>query len=117
MEVMSGEISAISTDQQLALFGPPPLLEGEDPAIYGSLLAGVCAAVEPRDVIEEILVADLMSRQWEIVRLRRQKVALLRVWTNEGLEEFLQEELDLPHFRKELRGAIADILREHLPED
>ena len=40
--------------QRLALFGPPPVIEGEDAAAYDQLLARICAAVKPVDVIYEI---------------------------------------------------------------
>ena len=43
--------------QRLALFGPPPLLEGEDAAAYDQLLARIYAAVKPLDIIYEIFVA------------------------------------------------------------
>src|SRR5262245_6168059 len=43
--------------QRLALFGPPPLLEGEDAAIYDQLLARFCVAVKPVDIIDEMLIA------------------------------------------------------------
>jgi hypothetical protein len=34
---------------RLALFGPPPLLEGEDTAAYDELLARISGAVKPAD--------------------------------------------------------------------
>jgi transcriptional regulator of aromatic amino acid metabolism len=45
--------------QRLALFGPPLLLEGEDAAAYDQLLARICAAVKPVDVIDEMFVGGL----------------------------------------------------------
>jgi len=39
---------------RLIVFGRPQLLEGEDSAAYDELLARVCAAVKPRDVIYEM---------------------------------------------------------------
>ena len=41
-----------------SLFGPPPILEGEDAAAYDELFDRVCAAIKPVDVIDEMLVAD-----------------------------------------------------------
>ena len=40
--------------QRLALFGLPPLLEGEDAAAYDQLVDRICAVVKPVDVIDEI---------------------------------------------------------------
>jgi hypothetical protein len=48
------------------LFGPPQLLEGEDPAAYDELLGRVCAAVNPVDVIDEMLIADVVFLEWDV---------------------------------------------------
>jgi hypothetical protein len=101
-----------SPDQHLALFGPPRLLEGEDSAVYDALYASVCAAVKPRDIIEEILVNDFIAREWDVLRYRRQKTALQKIWTEENLEEFLTEALDVSHYKKEFATEITDILKE-----
>ena len=56
------EIAASSVTervQRLALFGPPPVIEGEDAAAYEQLLARICAAVKPVDIIEQIFIADV----------------------------------------------------------
>ena len=59
---------------RLEIFGPPPLLEGEDSKAYDTLLARVSGAVKPKDIIEEIWVRDIVNLTWEILRLRRLKV-------------------------------------------
>jgi hypothetical protein len=59
------------------LFGPPPLLEGEDAAAYDELLTRVSSAVRPTDFIEEIWVRDLTDVFWSILRLRRIQAAHL----------------------------------------
>ena len=56
-----------------SLFGPPPLLEGEDPSAYDELLARISGAVKPADVLEEIWVSDVVNLTWEIFRWRRLK--------------------------------------------
>ena len=40
--------------KRLALFGPPPLIEGEDAAAYDELLVRTSAAVKPADILEDI---------------------------------------------------------------
>jgi len=40
------------------LIVPPLLLEGEDAEAYDELLARVCAAVRPADIIDEIFTAE-----------------------------------------------------------
>lgn len=71
----------------LRLFGPPPLLDGEDEAAYDEMLARVSAALGPRDFIEEIWVHDLVDTAWSLIRLRRIQAAFLaekvRVEVNE----------------------------------
>jgi hypothetical protein len=56
---------------RLALFGPPPLIEGEDPAAYDELLVRISADVKPADILEDIWVRDVVDFTWEILSLRR----------------------------------------------
>jgi len=53
------------------LFGPPPILEGEDARAYHEILDRVFGAVGPTDFIEEIWVRDLVDVTWSLFRLRR----------------------------------------------
>jgi hypothetical protein len=62
---------------RLDLFGPPPLLEGEDAAAYDELLLRVSAAVKPVDILEDIWVRDIVDLAWEVFRLRRLKTNLM----------------------------------------
>jgi hypothetical protein len=57
------------TDLQ-SLFGPVPLLAGEDASAYEALKGQIRAAVAPKDVIEEIWVRDVLDLLWETMRLR-----------------------------------------------
>ena len=61
-----------------SLFGPPPILEGEDAAAYDELFGRVCAAVKPVDVIDEMFMADVVALEWEVLRWRRLKLSLIR---------------------------------------
>ena len=70
--------SAPALVQRFAIFGPPPLLEGEDAALYDDLLGRMCAAVKPVDIIDEMFVADVVFLEWEIMRWRRLKFSLLQ---------------------------------------
>jgi hypothetical protein len=72
-----------------ALFGPPPLFEGEDAAAYDALLERVAGAVAPADVLEEIWVRDVVDLAWEALRLRRLKASLMTAASHEGLESVL----------------------------
>jgi hypothetical protein len=68
---------------------PPALLEGEDEAAYLKLLAQVTAAVEPKHVIEEFWVRDVVDLAWDAIRLRRLKADLLNASLANGLEKVL----------------------------
>lgn len=103
--------------QRFAIFGPPPLLEGEDAALYEDLLGRMCAAVKPVDIIDEIFVADVVFLEWEIVRLRRLKFSLLQASVHKELESFLNEQLDYEAYAEAFAEALAEILREVLPND
>jgi hypothetical protein len=78
---------------KLSIFGPPPLVAGEDSAGYDQLLERVSGTVKPRDIFEEIWTRDLVDNTWEILRLRRGKKALI----GNGMPDALESAL-LPYF-------------------
>jgi hypothetical protein len=100
----------------LALFGPLPLIEGEDVAAYEHLRARICAKVKPVDSIDEIFIDDIVSLQWEISRARRLKSSLLQVRGLEALERLLVKQLDdYPNvFVKQLAHRLTKILQHAL---
>ena len=79
----------MSTDQEIAsvpestipnrvsFFGPPPLVEGEDPRAYDELLLRVFGVVNPSDLFEEIWTRDILDYSWQVLQLRRWKASLL----------------------------------------
>ena len=103
--------------QRLALFGPSPLIEGEDAAAYDQLLARICAAVKPVDIIDEMFIADVVHSEWEVVRLRRLKWSLIRAPAIKALEDLLRENLDYDLYAEYFVDDLAEILRDNLPED
>src|SRR6266566_2742135 len=109
--------SAPAPVQRLALFGPPLLLEGEDARAYDEILARICAAVKPIDVIDEMFVYDLVCLQWEILRLRRLKTNLIRASGSEALLEFLSQELDYHQYRENFEENLTEILQENFASD
>jgi hypothetical protein len=60
-----------------ALFGPPPLILGEDGEAYDNLLLAVADAVKPKDVIEGLYVKDIADLTWQGQRLKRLQAQLL----------------------------------------
>src|SRR5262249_49783920 len=79
---------------RLALFGPPPLLEGEDTAAYDELLVRISGAVKPADIFEEIWVRDIVDLVWEAFRLRRLKANLMTTVAHHGLRKTLEPLMD-----------------------
>jgi hypothetical protein len=75
---------------RLALFGPPPLLEGEDTVAYDEILVRVSATVKPADIVEEIWTRDIVDLVWETFRLRRLKVNLMTAAAHKALEDILE---------------------------
>jgi len=75
---------------RLALFGPPPLLEGEDTAAYDELLVRISGAVKPTDIFEEIWIRDIVDLVWEAFRLRRLKANLMTAVAHVALENILE---------------------------
>ena len=102
---------------RLTLFGQPQLLEGEDAAAYDELLARICAAVKPVDIIDEMFIADVVSLEWEVLRWRRLKSSLIRARGLKALEDFLGEQLDYDLYSEHFADDLAEILQDNLPED
>jgi hypothetical protein len=55
----------------------PPLLASESADEFNTLYGALERDVAPRDAIERIYLADFCNHVWEIVRLRRAKVAII----------------------------------------
>jgi hypothetical protein len=69
---------------RLNIFGPPPLIEGEDAAAYDELLVRISAAVKPADILEDIWVREIVDLVWDTFRLRRFKTSPIN-WVNDTL--------------------------------
>jgi hypothetical protein len=109
--------SAPARARRSRLFGPPPLLGGEAAAAYEDLFAGIHAAVKPVDTIDEMLIADVVLEEWEVLRCRRLKFSLIRVHQLEVLEQFLRKKLDYDLYAEDFTEDLAEILEDNLPKD
>jgi hypothetical protein len=103
--------------QRARLYGPPPMLLGEDAAAYEELFTGIHEPVKPVDALDEMLVADVVNLQWDVMRWRRFKSALFRVCEHEALTRFLEVRLDDDLYATEFADALAINLKNHLPRD
>jgi hypothetical protein len=79
---------AIESAIEPLLFGPAPLVEGEDEATYGEFLARISSAVKPKDFLEEIWVRDVVDLSWEALRMRRIKAKLLKSVLSPGFYDY-----------------------------
>ena len=99
---------------RLNLFGPPPLIYGEDEAAYNERLDRVSAALGPRDFIEEIWVHDLVDTAWNITRLRRIQAAFLtdKVWNevNDKANPLADADAKLMEGTKEEKEEMEELL-------
>lgn len=74
--------------EQPSLFGPAPLIEGENAATYDEFLAKISSAVKPKDFLEEIWVRDVVDLSWEALRMRRIKATLLKSALSPGFYDY-----------------------------
>jgi hypothetical protein len=103
--------------RRFSLFGDPLVLAGEDAAAYHELLARICAAVKPVDIIEEIFIIDLASLEWEVLRWRRLKFSLIQACVLPKLESFLRENLEDEQYAELFADDLTEILQENLLQD
>jgi hypothetical protein len=99
------------------LFGPPPILEGEDAAAFDELFGRVCAAIKPVDVIDEMFIADVVASEWEFLRWSRLKLNLIRGRALKALEDFLGPRLDSRLCREHFTYELTTFLQQNLAED
>ena len=87
-QIDRGSVAANAVDRVIAI-APAPLLPGEEEADYAEVAVRLVSAAKPRDAIEEFLIRDAIDLTWEILRLRRAKVGILKASMNTGAEEVL----------------------------
>jgi hypothetical protein len=110
-------ISPLAKVQGLTLFGSPQLLlHGEDAAAYDQLLGRFCAAIKPVDIIDEMLIDDAVSLEWDVLRWRRLKSSLMRTHEFKTLEQFLSTNLDYDQYWKFFEEDLTEILQDNLKD-
>jgi hypothetical protein len=109
--------SPLAKVQGLTLFGSPQLLlHGEDATTYDQLLGRFCAAIKPVDIIDEMLIDDAVSLEWDVLRWRRLKSSLMRTLELRALEQFLCDHLDYDQYWKFFEEILTEILQDNLKD-
>jgi hypothetical protein len=109
--------SPLAKVQGLTLFGSPQLLlPSEDAAAFDQLLGRFCAAIKPVDIIDEMLIDDVVSLEWDVLRWRRLKSSLMRTLELKGLEQFLRDHLDYDQYWKFFEEDLTEILQDNLKD-
>lgn len=87
---VSDHLSPVSAViNRVVAIAPAPLLPGEQEVEYVTHVTRIVAVAKPRDAIEEILTRDAIDLTWEILRLRRMKVGLLRASMGSGIRRVM----------------------------
>lgn len=81
---------------EISVFGPAPILEGENAQAYNELLARVSGDIKAKGIIGEILVKDFVDLTWEILRWRR----LIAAQLSKSVEPLLPKYLGRTRRRK-----------------
>jgi hypothetical protein len=89
-ELNVSETTAFPPEQELAFFGAPPLLKGEDPYQYNQLLETVSGTVQPADIFDRAFVRTIVSLIWEDKRYRRLAAETITAAEVEALEQVLR---------------------------
>jgi F0F1-type ATP synthase membrane subunit b/b' len=92
-------------------------LNEEDEATFDELLAGVRAAIDPADIIEEMLAADIATLALQIWRWRRLKISLLKASAEVALYGALSRNLKYERYQNILEECLAHILRDRFEFD
>src|SRR6476619_4047365 len=80
----------------LTLFSKPQLLITESAEEFAALNAALMEEIKPRGTIERLYVADVAALVWEILRLRRCKVAIVNTAFKNALSEIVYRLADEP---------------------
>ena len=97
---------------ELTLFSKPQLLITESAEDFAALNAALMEEIKPRGIIERLYVADIAALVWEILRLRRCKVAIVNIAFKNAVSETVyrlagEPEVDTPE-REWYEAIILD---------
>jgi hypothetical protein len=70
---------------------PPPMMNGESADVYAALLAEVKEQVQPKDILDQIMVRDVTDHVWEQMRYRRSMGVVINAHFRQALLQILIE--------------------------
>jgi hypothetical protein len=76
---------------QLSIFGPSPVVTGEDANAYNALLTQVSKEVQPSTTVERIWVREVVDDTWELLRFRRAVTNLISYAIPFSLQQVLAQ--------------------------
>jgi hypothetical protein len=94
------------SDNLLRLFCTPSLMKGEDPDVYAELYGWVEEVVQPKDVSDQMIVADITNHFWEQQRYRRCTGAVINAKRRSALQRILHGAIGLNDVDTE---TVADV--------
>ena len=83
------------SDKLRQLFSTPSLMKGEDPDVHAELYRRVQEAVQPKDVWDQMMVADTTNHFWEQQRYRRCTGTVINSKRRVALEKIFREGIGL----------------------
>ena len=72
------------------------------------------AVIKPVDVIDEMLIADVVALEWELLRWRRLKFSRMQACPTKGLQGFLDTKLNYDLSRHRFVEDLTEILQDNL---
>jgi hypothetical protein len=84
---------------------PPSMMNGEDANLYTALRAEIDELMQPRNVLEQMMVKDIADHYWQQNRYRRNMGGLINIYRRQALQQILTETIGL---KAEAARKIAD---------
>ena len=75
--------------RQLLVY-PARLLSFESPRDFAQLDQEIRSLIQPQDILEEIWTCEILEGEWEILRLRRHKIQVIRFAKLDALRSLLR---------------------------
>jgi hypothetical protein len=94
------------SDRLRPLFCTPSLMSGEDAEVYAELYARIEELAQPKDVWDQMMVADAVNHFWEQQRYRRSTGAIINSGRRSALQKILRDGIGL---NAEDAAAVADL--------